>query len=43
MIDVKAYCGKEAGIDSIVDLVEIQSKTLQKEVQKYCDERSVKA
>jgi hypothetical protein len=43
MLDIRDYCSREAGVDGIFDLVEVQGRTLEKEVQKYCKERSVKA
>jgi hypothetical protein len=34
------HCPKEQGVDEMLGLVELQRKTLAKEVEKYCRERS---
>jgi hypothetical protein len=40
---VKDYCIDEPGVDGIIALVQVQTKSLQKEVDKYCRERDFKA
>jgi hypothetical protein len=43
MMTVSLHCSKEPGVDGIIDLANVQSSTLQKEVERYCDERGVEA
>jgi hypothetical protein len=42
MMETQKFCEHESGVEDIIDLVEVQSKTLQKEVEKYCEEQEVK-
>jgi hypothetical protein len=39
MIEIEPLCAKSADVDGIMDLVKLQSVSLQKDVKKYIEER----
>ena len=43
MVDTAGYCSSIHGVSDIMDTVNLQRETLNKEVSKYCGERGVAA
>jgi hypothetical protein len=41
MMEVEPLCAKFGDAEEIMDLVKLQSVSLQKDVAKYCEEREV--
>jgi hypothetical protein len=41
MLEIEPLCFKMAEIEDIMDLVQLQSVSLQKDVERYCEERGV--
>lgn len=41
MVEAKSCCRKVAVVEDIMDLVKLQKESLQKDVDKYCQERGV--
>ena len=39
MIEIEPLCNKSADVEAIMDLVKLQSVSLQKDVKKYIEER----
>lgn len=41
MVELEPLCLKTAEIEEIVDLAKLQSVSLKKDVERYCEERGV--